>query len=116
MDEDSLDPRQWTDAGREEEVVDIDEGDKGDSLTLGSDFIVELLSKAATGSAQIWGERVGTYVQIAKQTEAMMFPQISGGRRPIRSRNITHTTCPRSPMTLLIELMRRASFSKPTDW
>lgn len=59
---------------------------------------------------------MGTYVQIAKQTEAMMFPQMSGGLRPIRSRNMTHTTCPRSPMTLLMELMRRASFSKPTDW
>ena len=39
---DSLDPGERADAGREEEVVDVNEGDKGDAFRLVAVVVVEL--------------------------------------------------------------------------
>lgn len=54
-------------------------------------------------------------MQMQKQIPAIILPPISGTRRPTLSRNNTQATWPRIPSTLLMLLIKSASFVKPTD-
>ena len=107
----SLDPGQWSDPKRKDEVVNKDHDHK--DVTFAS--IAASSSKLLGHGTGFRGVAEGAHVATANARLAPTLHHINSGLRPKRSRNKTQRVSATSPLTLLRLLMRRAFLANPTD-
>lgn len=87
---DVLDPREGTDTGGKDDVVDVDDGDECDTVTPRSGSYDKLPSQRAAPSIQDQDMGAETYAAPAKRAPADALPKIMTHRRPVLSKKAIH--------------------------